>query len=67
MLSRQLGLNLKPYRRSGEHVLLVGQNPGDASLRGLDMFDWLNKRCSSSAKPPTDPSSFGRIRSPMPE
>jgi hypothetical protein len=43
LLSRQLGLNLRPYRRSGQHVLLVGQNPGDASLRGLDMFDWLEQ------------------------
>ena len=43
LLSRRLRLNLRPYRRSGEHVLLVGQNPGDASLRGLDMFDWLEQ------------------------
>jgi hypothetical protein len=43
MLSRRLGLKLKPYRQAGNHVLLVGQNPGDASLRGLDMFDWLEQ------------------------
>jgi hypothetical protein len=43
MLSRRLGLKLKPYRRAGNHVLLVGQNPGDASLRGLDIFDWLEQ------------------------
>lgn len=39
LLSRALGLRLKPYRRVGRHVLIVGQNPGDVSLRGADIFD----------------------------
>src|SRR6185436_6189038 len=26
---------------NGEHILLIGQVPGDASLRGLDVVKWL--------------------------
>ena len=39
--SRAFDLRLKPYRQAGRHVLIVGQNPGDASLRGADIFDWM--------------------------
>lgn len=41
LLSQALGLRLKPYRREGRHILIVGQNPGDASLRGADIFEWM--------------------------
>lgn len=41
-MSVELGLTLKPYRRNGRHVLIVGQNPGDASLRGADIFAWMH-------------------------
>lgn len=40
-LARELGLAVKDYRPDGEHILLVGQVPGDASLRGLDVVHWL--------------------------
>lgn len=43
MLSRRLNLNVQAYRQTGKHVLLVGQNPGDASLRGLNIFTWLEE------------------------
>lgn len=42
-MSEELGLRLKPYREEGRHVLIVGQNPGDASLRGADIFDWMQR------------------------
>ena len=42
-LSRAFGLQLKPYRQAGRHVLIVGQNPGDTSLRGADIFDWMQR------------------------
>ena len=42
-LSRELHLQLKPYRQAGRHVLIVGQNPGDTSLRGADIFDWMQR------------------------
>ncbi len=42
-MSEELGLTLKPYRQEGRHVLIVGQNPGDASLRGADIFDWMHR------------------------
>jgi hypothetical protein len=40
-MSAELGLALEPYRTDGEHILLIGQAPRDASLRGTDMCDWL--------------------------
>lgn len=40
-LALELGLNVKPWRERGDHLLLIGQVPGDASLRGLDMIKWL--------------------------
>jgi hypothetical protein len=30
----ECGISVQPYRRSGKHILLIGQVPGDASLRG---------------------------------
>lgn len=41
LASRELGLELLPYRRTGSHVLVVGQKPGDASLRGCDIIQWM--------------------------
>lgn len=40
-LAAELNITLKDYRRSGRHILLIGQVPGDASLRGLDVVKWL--------------------------
>jgi hypothetical protein len=34
------GISVRPYRRTGRHILLVGQVPGDASLRGLSLTQW---------------------------
>lgn len=31
---------LKPWRTDGDYVLLIGQVPGDASLRGRDLRPW---------------------------
>lgn len=42
-LSREFHLQLKPYRQAGRHVLIVGQNPGDTSLRGANIFDWMQR------------------------
>lgn len=39
----ELGVQLKPYRLHGSHLLIVGQNPGDASLRGADIFEWMHR------------------------
>lgn len=41
LLSRTLGLKLAPYRKTGSHVLIVGQKPDDASLRGCDIVEWM--------------------------
>ncbi|TWH01102.1 hypothetical protein L598_000100000830 [Mesorhizobium sp. J18] len=37
----RLGITIEPYRKAGDHVLLIGQTPNDASLRGIDIVDWL--------------------------
>lgn len=37
----RLNIPIQPYRRSGNHVLLIGQTPGDTSLRGVDIVEWL--------------------------
>ncbi len=42
LLRREFGLALKPYRRTGSHVLIVGQVPNDASLQGADIVAWMN-------------------------
>lgn len=31
------------WRTNGSHILILMQNPGDASLRGADIFDWCNR------------------------
>lgn len=41
-LSRRLGNpEVKPYRSEGRHILVIGEAPGDAALRGLDINAWL--------------------------
>lgn len=40
-LAGQLKLRVAPYRRHGEHILVLGQVPADASLRGTDIFAWM--------------------------
>ena len=34
---------IKPikWRNEGDHILVLMQNPGDASLRGADIFEWV--------------------------
>ena len=32
--------SLQPWRNDGAYVLLMGQVPGDASLRGIDLNEW---------------------------
>ena len=49
MLRQDLNLDVKDYRRHGTHVLLAGQVPGDASLRGTDSLDWIERTAVSLA------------------
>ncbi|WP_421694723.1 hypothetical protein [Aestuariivirga sp.] len=45
-LSRKLGLpDVSPYRKTGQHILVIGQVPGDASLRGTDINQWVLNSC----------------------
>ena len=51
-LSKRLNLSCKPYRKNGNHIVLVMQKLFDASLRGVEKdrainhIKWLNKAIS---------------------
>lgn len=40
---------LKPWNPAGDYVLLIGQVPGDASLRGRDMGSWYAEAAQRAA------------------
>lgn len=40
---REHGALLRPWRHDGDYVLLLGQVPGDAALRGEDLLPWYSK------------------------
>lgn len=42
-ISADLNFNLKPYRTSGNHILICLQRNGGWSMRGLSVLDWLNE------------------------
>jgi len=42
-ISANLGISLKPYRSTGNHILLCLQRNGGWSMRGLPVMDWLNQ------------------------
>jgi hypothetical protein len=41
-ISRNLNLNLKPWRTSGNHILLCLQRNGGWSMGGFSSIDWMN-------------------------
>jgi hypothetical protein len=46
-LSDRLGLpEIRPYRKEGRHIMVIGQISGDASLRGADINDWVMSTAS---------------------
>ena len=42
-ISKNLGIELKPYRTSGSHILVCCQRNGGWSMKGMSVNDWLNK------------------------
>ena len=42
-ISRNLGITLKPWRTSGDHILLCLQRNGGWSMGGLDVITWMNR------------------------
>lgn len=40
-VQRELGVELKPWHTDGQYILVALQLPGDASLRGLDISEWV--------------------------
>jgi len=49
----KLGLEIKPWRKKGNHILIVGQNMFDASLFGID-FEWWVKNTIQHLRRHTD-------------
>jgi hypothetical protein len=41
-ISKDLGINLKPWRTQGNHILICLQRNGGWSMRGLDVIQWMN-------------------------
>lgn len=41
-ISKDLNIPLKPYRTSGNHILICLQRNGGWSMRGLDVLKWMN-------------------------
>ena len=50
---KELGLKIKPWRKKGDHILIVGQNMYDASLFGID-FEWWVKNTIQHLRRHTD-------------
>lgn len=42
-ISKNLNLELKDYRKNGNHILICLQRNGGWSMGGLDVIQWLNK------------------------
>lgn len=42
-ISKSIGISLKPYRTSGNHILICLQRHGGWSMKGLSVIDWLNQ------------------------
>ena len=46
-MAKRLGMpEVQPYRTAGRHIVVVGQVPGDSSLRGENINDWLLDTCA---------------------
>ena len=41
-ISKDLGIELKPWRTQGSHILICLQRNGGWSMRGLDVIQWMN-------------------------
>lgn len=41
LIRNTLGLELKPWRANGNHILVCGQRDGGWSMKGIDMNQWL--------------------------
>jgi len=46
IISSRLGISLKPWRTSGNHILVCLQRNGGWSMRGLDVIKWMDQTIS---------------------
>ena len=49
-ISRDLNLNLKPWKSSGNHILFCLQRNGGWSMGGVSSIDWMNKTINDIRK-----------------
>lgn len=46
---------VRPWRDGGEYALVIGQVPGDAALRGLNIYNWCQQQVYAAKK------RYGRV------
>lgn len=49
-ISKDFNISLKPYRTTGEHILICLQRHGGWSMRGLSTIDWVNNTITEIKK-----------------
>lgn len=49
-ISRDLNINLKDWRKSGNHILICTQRNGGWSMKGLSVLDWLSETVNEIRK-----------------
>jgi hypothetical protein len=49
-ISKDLNLNLKPWRSNGNHILICLQRNGGWSMGGISSIDWMNKTINDIRK-----------------
>jgi len=54
-ISKDLGISLKPWRQTGDHILICLQRNGGWSMRGFDVITWLDKTINEIKKTSSRP------------
>jgi hypothetical protein len=49
-ISKDHGINLKPWRTQGNHILICTQRNGGWSMKGFDVVEWLEKTVTEIRK-----------------
>jgi len=53
-----LGIDVTPWREDGEHVIVCGQVPWDASVQNVDILDWCRSACDTVRQHSSRPVIF---------
>jgi len=50
MRFKQLNIDVNPWRRNGDHIVLMGQVPSDASVQNIDILQWCDQTVQELTK-----------------